>query len=287
MAGRIRSIKPEWLEDERMVMASSDARVLSIALILMADDYGNGRCCKAALACRVFPPSGDSPESLMNSYDRFSKALSEVTETRFAGVYEIDGQQYFTIRKWKEHQKVQHPGKPLVPYPPEGFWRTSGESHESLTPDLRPTTNDLDQRPTINRESEKPHERLVRQKPDDPTRRAMEPQPPEVSEMFSAWREESGKTGAVLDRARSQLFARLVAEGVTVDQVREATRGAKLDAWARDSAKLSPNAILGSADQREKFIGLARDPPRAKGSSEPRRVQPNSDHGPMPKEWTG
>ena len=62
MAGRIRSIKPEWLEDERMVMASSDARVLSIALILMADDYGNGRCCKAAEtdAIRVFVASSES-----------------------------------------------------------------------------------------------------------------------------------------------------------------------------------------------------------------------------------
>lgn len=145
MAGRIRSIKPEWLEDEKMAMASSDARVLSIALILIADDYGNGRCCKANLSGRVFPPSGDSPEDLLRSYERFSEALKEVLSMGFAGTYTVAGQTYFSIRKWDEHQKVNHPGKPLVPNPPENLWNVSRESLESLLPDLRPTTND--QRP--------------------------------------------------------------------------------------------------------------------------------------------
>lgn len=157
MSGRIRSIKPEWLEDERMVAASSDARVLSIALILMADDYGNGRCHSASIASRVFPPSGESLESLLSasgesleslsqSYSRFAGALLELVQIRFCGVYSANGQHYFSIRNWKRHQKVNHPGKPMVPGPLESLWRDSGESLESLLPDLRPTTND--QRPT-------------------------------------------------------------------------------------------------------------------------------------------
>ena len=36
---RIRTIKPEWLEDERLITAGSDARVLSIAAPL-AEDAG-------------------------------------------------------------------------------------------------------------------------------------------------------------------------------------------------------------------------------------------------------
>jgi len=286
MAGRIRSIKPEWLDDEKMAKASSDARVLSIAMICMADDYGNGRCCKATLAARVFPPSGDSPEDLLRSYERFSEALAEVLEMRFATTYSVSGQTYFAIRNWAEHQKVNHPGKPLVPRPLETLWKVSGVSLETLLPD-----QDQDQRsgpgPTIDREREEPPRSIVRQKPDDPTRRAMEPQRPEVTELFDVWRSESGKTGATMDRARSQLFARLASEGVTVAEVREATSGAKLDPWASDSAKLSPSAILGTAEQREKFIALARDPPRPKGSMESRKVQPNAACGPRPKEWTG
>ena len=132
MSGRIRTVKPEWLEDELIAMSSSDARVLSVALILMADDYGNGWCRPSQVAIRVFPTSDDSLESLANASRIFREALDRLVSIRFCGLYEVDGQHYFTIRKWKDHQRVDHPGKPLVPQPPEGFWSSSGESRECL-----------------------------------------------------------------------------------------------------------------------------------------------------------
>lgn len=116
MAGRIRSIKPDWLEDELMATASSDARVLSIALILEADDYGNGRC-PMALGSRVFPPRGESQSELARPYRVFREALAKLCEIRFCSTYQVDGQTYFTIRNWSKHQKVDHPGKPQVPPP--------------------------------------------------------------------------------------------------------------------------------------------------------------------------
>lgn len=103
---RIRTIKPEWLDDETLVLASPEARVLSIALILLADDYGNGRANPVVLAGRVFP--GKVPEVLAN-------ALAELVATRFAVLYVVGGQQYFAIRNWDKHQKVDKPGKPQVP----------------------------------------------------------------------------------------------------------------------------------------------------------------------------
>jgi hypothetical protein len=109
MSGRIRTIKPEWLEDELLALASSDARVLSIALILLADDYGNGRGNPVQLAGQVF--AGKPLETL-------AKALEELRAIRFVLLYEVDGQRYFSIRKWDEHQRVDKPGKPRVPGPP-------------------------------------------------------------------------------------------------------------------------------------------------------------------------
>jgi hypothetical protein len=103
---RIRTIKPEWLDDEALVLASAEARVLSIALILLADDYGNGRANQAVLAGRVFP--GKNPDILAN-------ALAELATGRFVRVYEVDGQRYFSIRNWAKHQRVDKPGKPQVP----------------------------------------------------------------------------------------------------------------------------------------------------------------------------
>lgn len=105
---RIRTIKPEWLDDERLVLADSDARVLSIALILLADDYGRGRANRTILEARVFP--GKIPGTL-------AKALGTLRTLNFVLLYEVDGQSYFAIRNWTKHQKVDKPGKPQVPEP--------------------------------------------------------------------------------------------------------------------------------------------------------------------------
>ena len=87
MSGRIRSLKPEWLEDERMMRASLEARVLSVALILLADDYGNGRASAFLLAGRVFP---GKDQAIVES------ALAELSSW-FVKLYEIDGQSYFQV----------------------------------------------------------------------------------------------------------------------------------------------------------------------------------------------
>lgn len=108
---RIRSIKPEWLDDERMAMASPEARVLSIALIILSDDYGNGRANLTMLGGRAFP-GHDNPREVL------AKALDELVSLAFVVPYEVDGQSYYSIRNWEKHQRVDKPGKPHVPPPP-------------------------------------------------------------------------------------------------------------------------------------------------------------------------
>lgn len=110
MSGRIRSIKPEWLEDEKIALASLEARVLSVALLLIADDHGNGRAHPRILTAKVFP---------LGDVSVTERALRELVDLRFIRLYVADDQQYFSIRRWKEHQRVDKPGKPRVPLPPE------------------------------------------------------------------------------------------------------------------------------------------------------------------------
>jgi hypothetical protein len=85
---------------------------------------------------------------------------------------------------------------------------------------------------------------------------------PAATELFEAWRSESGKTGATMDGKRSEFYGRLALEGVTKEQVIEVVRGAKLDDWALNVAKLLDTTILGSASQREKYLELAKSPPK-------------------------
>jgi uncharacterized phage protein (TIGR02220 family) len=116
-AVRIRTIKPEWLEDEKLVVASSDARVLSVALILLADDYGRGRGHPARLGSRVFPADPG----------RGQDALDELVSLGFTRLYVVRDQTYFEIVNWERHQRVDRPGKPHVPPPSEEIMVTTPE----------------------------------------------------------------------------------------------------------------------------------------------------------------
>lgn len=108
MAGRIRTIKPEWLEDERLSGASAHARVLSVGLILLADDHGNGRAHTQFLHSQVFPADDGV---------NIAAVVAELAGW-FVDIYQASGQTYFHIKNWEKHQKVQHPGRPRVPPPP-------------------------------------------------------------------------------------------------------------------------------------------------------------------------
>jgi hypothetical protein len=78
-------------------------------------------------------------------------------------------------------------------------------------------------------------------------------------ELFEAWKLGASKPNATLDAKRAEFFGRLALEGVTPEQVADCMRGAKLDPWAL-STGLAATAILGSAEQREKFAGLTKAP---------------------------
>ena len=160
---RIRTVKPEWLDDEKIAGASDEARVLSIALILMSDDYGRGRASIATIAATTWryqmekDDGAHAPEILA----RASRAFRECLAIGFVEAYEVNGQRYFSIRNWSRHQRVDKKGKPHVPAPIEPK-NTDKEAHlrdpretlatpsrdtpETLAPDLDP---DLDPDPYL------------------------------------------------------------------------------------------------------------------------------------------
>jgi len=130
MSGRIRSIKPELLEDAVTAGLSETAFRLFIGTIALADDYGVFRAEAGYLAGQVFwrvPPSRPIED-----------AIAELG-AKLVQLFEVNGQRYGAIRTWAKHQKVSHPGKRRLPAPPEEFRitpeslrRSSGESPEIL-----------------------------------------------------------------------------------------------------------------------------------------------------------
>jgi hypothetical protein len=139
---RIRTLKPEWLEDEKLNDCSDAARVLSAGLILLADDYGRGRAGVGFLAGRVWSShvERDAAGALKNT----TGALRELASIRYVVLYEVDGQRYFEIRNWTKHQRVDKPGKPRVPERLNGPRESSRESRESSRESSRNLAPDQD-----------------------------------------------------------------------------------------------------------------------------------------------
>lgn len=134
MTGRIRTIKPEWLEDELLAGASNEARLLSVGLILMADDYGRGRANIATIAADVwrFAMAQDDGAHAAKVLAMASRAFRELLAIRFVIEYEVDRQRYFAIRNWNKHQKVDRPSKPRIPAPSEAETPTKSDHRETL-----------------------------------------------------------------------------------------------------------------------------------------------------------
>lgn len=138
MAGRIRTVKPEWLDDEKLAGLDPDSRVLSIAVLLLADDYGRGRAGALYLAGQVWAQQPDSVDGAAVA----RQALANLARLGYLSLYESGGQQYYAVNNWSKHQRVDKPGKPRVPLP-ESF-ATNSRPIRALPPiptsDLRPPT---------------------------------------------------------------------------------------------------------------------------------------------------
>lgn len=182
MAGRIRTIKPELLEDETAASLGNVAWRIWVSSFLLADDYGNLRASPNWILGQIFWGRDD-----VDTF-RVTLAIEELTTCKGGEglwkLYWVRGQAYANITGWQKHQRVDKPGKPRCPGPEmadnsrpcensrdsrESSREHSGESRESLAnipgslapdPDLRPVpttptpTIDPDQAPVARPERE-------------------------------------------------------------------------------------------------------------------------------------
>jgi hypothetical protein len=138
MSGRIRTIKPELLEDA-ITAGLSPHRLSALHRLHLA----RRRLRQPALRDAVAARSGVLGCEV--TLDEFADAIEELTvacarvDGAARGAYVVKGQRYAAIRGWSKHQRVQKPGKPRVPgrAPPESGSTLSGDPPESLPPDLR------------------------------------------------------------------------------------------------------------------------------------------------------
>lgn len=151
MAGRIRSIKPELLEDGKTARLGHLEWRLFVSMIVIADDHGNLRGDPDYVRSTALWASRESAATV-------AKALETLARLSLVVPYRAREQDYLHISGWEKHQKVDHPSKPRMPTLADaersplllvsGGSRdpreTLGQLLETLAPDLRPPTSDPD-----------------------------------------------------------------------------------------------------------------------------------------------
>lgn len=127
MAGRIRTIKPELLDDEVASGLSDRAWRLWVSSWLLADDHGNLRAHERHLAANIWQDT---------SVD-VGPAIAELVAKGRWQVYAVSGQRYAHIRNFDRHQRVDNRGKPRVPGPEldDGSWSEPAPSSRRVAPE--------------------------------------------------------------------------------------------------------------------------------------------------------
>ena len=105
---RIRTVKPEFWTDEKVVSVSFPARLLFIGLWNYADDAGNLEYSPVQLKMRILP--ADAIEVI--------PLIEELKATVLLREYSVNNKNYLNIPNFLKHQKINNPSGPRVPPPP-------------------------------------------------------------------------------------------------------------------------------------------------------------------------
>ncbi|MYX67296.1 5-methylcytosine-specific restriction endonuclease McrA [Streptomyces sp. KhCrAH-43] len=116
---RIRTVKPEFWEDELLGVMPRDARLLFIATFNMADDEGILRWTPAYIKAQAFMYDDDlSPKDV----DQLMQCLTD-TGMVFPYVGGVAKQQMAVVVNFRKHQRINRPQKSKLPPPSLGTWQ--------------------------------------------------------------------------------------------------------------------------------------------------------------------
>lgn len=102
---RIRTIKPDFWTDEKLVECSASARLLFIGMWNFADDNGNLQRSSKKLKMQILPSDDVNCEKL----------VLELLAQGILVEYHANDEMYLHIKGFHKHQKIDHPSKTTIP----------------------------------------------------------------------------------------------------------------------------------------------------------------------------
>lgn len=109
---RIRTIKPSFWTDQRVIDLTRDARLLCLGMISHADDAGRIVASAAALIGAIYPHDELTPKQV-------EKWRDELVAVGLITIYRHGRGTYAAFPGWKKHQYIQKPTPSTLPAPEE------------------------------------------------------------------------------------------------------------------------------------------------------------------------
>lgn len=106
---RIRTIKPDFWSDEKIVELTPLARLYFIGLWNFSDDSGNVEYSPKQLKMRIFPGDNCEIDTLTEELAKFS----------LVAIYEVEGRKYLNLPNFTKHQVINRPSRSKIPPPPK------------------------------------------------------------------------------------------------------------------------------------------------------------------------
>jgi hypothetical protein len=110
---RIRSIKPEFWTNERVMECSMNARLLFIGMWNFADDLGRLALSARTIKAQILPSDDISSENILGM-------VGELLRNGLVLKYEVEGREYLQIVGW-QHQRIDKPQPGKFPAPVNGY----------------------------------------------------------------------------------------------------------------------------------------------------------------------
>src|ERR1017187_10161423 len=128
--GRIRSIKPEFTQNESLSALPAETHLFAVGLLCYADDEGYFNANLGLVKASVFPLR----ETSLPIHDMFTQ-LGRIDFIRLGTA--ADGKRYGRIVKFADHQRVNRPTASKIKTL-DVRWEQSATTHAALTDDSLP-----------------------------------------------------------------------------------------------------------------------------------------------------
>jgi hypothetical protein len=250
---RIRSLKPEAWQDERLGRVSREARLLWTVLITFADDEGRFRALPAAIIGHGFP----------YDVEAFAGLQDWITELDTAGLlvlYDIDGVRYGCFPRWSDHQSINRGSPSLLPSPP--FTERSVNGQGTLTERSRGGLDQLLGTITGGSGSGSGSGSKGANAPSASEPLAAGPSSKSDQEivkgLFDLWRERCGHDRARLTRDRAAKVKARLREGYTPEEIGQAIDGAAARPFVKEGHRYDDlELICRNGSKLEDFMARA------------------------------